>query len=258
MFFASLAGGQDAARQEEKTEMTYDSFVNARYTQYPPLTGWLTTEKVVRETLREWYPGLKVGRTLEDGTPGSFAQFLKDMSGVCGAQGGILYLASYQSPQGGWEFVDGQRGRWSDWLGNLSEGIVSNRAVLVDCCYAASLGGLPGWGEKLAPLSLFACNGREVTYEIPLTRRMPVDFPRRYPRASAWLDQHVSKDEARQISFLGLAWLVAYVERSQPPRTRDEWMGFFKSCEEKAEEFRKKHGRRWASQVQGWSADLSK
>lgn len=235
--------------------VSFDSFANIHYSDLEPLDGWLTTRTVVEEGLRGWFPGLEVRQSVMDGTPPDLEKFLSGLPGGNESEVAVVYLASYQSAAGAWRFVNREQCLWSEALRRATIKPHPFRVVILDSCYAAVAERTPEWSGRLATVTLWAGSERELTYELDLSTRVPVDFRRRYPLAWEWTRKHLAADWNRKISFLGLMWLEAWVETASPPKALGDWRLLFDHCQSLAEEFRKKCNRRWVSSVHGSGID---
>lgn len=244
-----------AAISNRVARVSFDSFVNIHYPHREPLDGWLTTRTVVEEGLRCWFPELEVRQTVMDGTPPDLEKFLAGLPGGDESDVAVVYLASYQSAAGAWEFVNKEQFLWSEALRRATIKSHPFRVVILDSCYAAMAQRTPEWSGRLATATLWAGSERELTYELDLSTRVPVDFRRRYPLAWEWTRKHLAADWNRKISFLGLTWLEAWGETASPPKALDDWRRLFDRCQNLAEEFRKKCNRRWGSSVHGSGID---
>jgi hypothetical protein len=247
--------GPPVTASNRTMRVSFDRFMNIHYSHHEPLEGWLTTGEVIQEGLRQWYPQMKIRQTVMDGTPQDLGKFLSALPGGDESDLEIVYLASYQSPAGAWEFPNREQQLWSQALRDASVKPHPLRIVVLDSCYAAAVQRVPEWPGKLASLTLLAGSARELTYELALSTKIPIDFRRRYPSAWEWTRQHLASDWNQKMSFLGLMWLVARVETPEPPSTLDGWRNFFTRCQHLAEAYKEKHGRKWFSSVQVYGSE---
>lgn len=244
---APRAGGAEPS----PTRVCLDSFVEVHAPPGFPLEGWKTTREIVRRTLERWFPGLGLRGAVEDGTPRQLAGFLAALPGPKVAGTSVVYVATRQSPDGAFVFAGGERRAWGEVLGGAGVTEHPSRIVILDACYATRARVAPGW-RRLAPLALFASGPNEVTCELDLSAKRPVDFRRHHPEAWRWTQENLPADWDGKVSFLGLAWLEAFLKTPSPPASPSDWRGFFAECERWAGAFRDQVDRRWASRI-SWS-----
>ena len=203
----------------------YGSFVCWDYARLPQLRAWKETEKIIATTLAEADPDLQRLPHEENGAPGQLTDFLRKLPDVPG-QLTIVYLAAHQSPGGQWYFPDGSVADWGTLLADLPRLRNPNRIVLLDCCYAQAASQWPDWPQKVAPACLFASPADQVTPDLFVFWRRPVDWTEIFPGASRWLRQHRVDSSDERISFFGLVWLEAWTRAPSPPRTMSDWNNF--------------------------------
>jgi hypothetical protein len=205
--------------------VSYSSFVCWDYAHLPQLRAWKESERLIGMTLAEGYPGLQSLAHEENGSPAQLKDFLRKLLDAPGRID-LVYLAAHQSRGGRWYFPDGSV---TDWA-TLAEGLppVRNpqRIVLLDCCFAQAASQWPEWPQKIAPACVFASTADQLTPDLFVFWRRPVDWAAQFPGATQWLRQHHVTDSDERISFLGLVWLEAWTKQPSPPRTMADWRNF--------------------------------
>ena len=250
-WIAGNLGGAEVRPQRTtvSARMDFHSFVNWDYRFRRKLNGWKATEAAIRKTLEEWAPGRTAHTLVENGTSQDFREFLHALPTREKCDLSIVYLASHQSPEGEWDFV--QR-RLESVDGIVSEAHVPRhpaRLVIVDACYAAALHRQPAWNSEMQSLGLFAASATEETPELDFRNPHPIDLRRRYPAASHWLNEHLGKSWDGKLSFLGFVWVQTFVSSKDVPADMKGWSDFLRRCVETADEFRRVAGKRLASGV---------
>ncbi|MEQ1842248.1 MAG: hypothetical protein ABL994_17725, partial [Verrucomicrobiales bacterium] len=156
---------------------------------------------------------------------------------------------SHQSPAGEWDFVQKQMEPVNRILGETEIPSHPCRFVIVDTCYASALRGATAWDRAWKSPTLFAAAASEETQELDFHNPQPVDMSRRYPLASAWLNEHLGSKWNGKLSFLGFVWVQTFLTSNLKPIDRKSWIEFLRHCEPVAEEFRRNASRRLASMV---------
>ncbi|MDD5260847.1 MAG: hypothetical protein PHD76_03265 [Methylacidiphilales bacterium] len=216
------------------------AFVNWDYHHRKPLQGARSTALAIQATLNQWKGASAAPVMLENGTPEQMGSFLKNLPA-----GALVYLASHQSPVADWDFTQKK-------LVNLGELLPANvvpdknRIVILDACFAESVGQLPGW-KVFAPNCLMAGKAGEETFELELFTRRPVEFEARYPEEVAWLKQRLPEKWNGRITFLGLMWIRAFLQTPSAPKSMQDWRNFFGKIQTAAAEFRAKRASKLAS-----------
>jgi hypothetical protein len=200
----------------------YASFVCWDYARLPQLRAWKESEKIIATTLAEAYPGLQKLSREENDSPGQLQDFLRKLPDAPG-QLTVVYLAAHQSPAGQWYFPDGSVADWGTIMAGLPKLKSVGCIVLLDSCYAQAASQWPDWPDKIAPECLYASSANEVTPDLFVFWRRPVDWAELFPGASRWLRQHHVDDSDERISYLGLVWLEAWTKQPSPPRTLADW-----------------------------------
>ena len=166
-------------------------------------------------------------------------------------QGQVVYLAARYTPEGAWKFtrsVD-DTVAWVDLLRNPPSAH-SGRLVILDACHAGVVVKSAVWRKGLAPAAtLLASAPDELTYEFDFTNCQPIDLPKRYPAATAWLQRNLPADWDGRLSNLGLAWALAFQTTPQPPQTLQDWQMFFWKCESEGQKLKIVLGSRHASTI---------
>lgn len=244
---AAAPSTSTVARHPGAPRVRFESFVGIRYDRLPKLRGWASAARVIEKTLGEWFPDLTRGQAIEDGSPDDLVTFLRRLPGPDAADISVVYLASQQAADGSWTFVNGQSVAWEEILKRAGPPPSHSRRVLIiDACHAATLEGVNGWRTAFPGPVLFAALPRELTFELRLDSRYPLDFKRRAPQAWAWSRGALPGWDHR-LSFLGLAWMQASRARGDGPRSSEEWKGFFDDCCRQGAEYQQIVGRRWGS-----------
>lgn len=205
-----------------------------------PLEGWKNTGEVIGKTLEAWYPELKKTSPCNNPSQENAQRFFNDIVATTeNAQ--IIYLASRQTKNGEWEDVKG--GEWS-----LESVLPKNtsphaaRIVLLDACYAEKIAEQNKWRE-FAPLVLYAANKNQLTFELNVGSRQPIDIQKRYPQSYQWLEKNMPSDWNQRISFFGLMWLEAWLKTPTPPQSKEDWRAFFETAKQVSQEFAEHHPR---------------
>jgi hypothetical protein len=245
---AVLLSGERGAARAEPAPVAFDSFVEVHAPPGEPLRGWGATREVLRATLRAWFPGLAAGTGVEDGSPRQLARFLGDLPRPGKAAVSVVYLASRQAPEGAFVFPSGERRPWGELLDGANFPTHGGRIVILDACYATRARHAEGWA-RFAPTALFASGDREVTSELDLSTKRPVDLRGGHPEAWRWTREHLPSDWDGKLSFLGWIWLEAFLATPSAPSSPRDWGAFFADCQRRADEFRERVDRRSASRL---------
>jgi hypothetical protein len=233
--------------QHTTVHCRFDAFYGVRYRTAPKLLGCASTARVVRYTLAQRYSSLETGHVVEDGTPEDLISFLTGLPTPEANAISFVYLGSQQGPDGSWLFANGQRMDWPSILKRLPNWQPSRlRVIAIDACYASALLRVDGWREAFPGPILFASNDRELTFELNLPSRRPIDFKRRAPLGFEWSKNALPKWDGR-ITFLGFAWINAAAEGFPTPTAASDWTAFFSQCAKQAERFRPAIGKRYGS-----------
>jgi hypothetical protein len=247
-----LIGGSAPAEDRpvpSRSRADLHAFVNWDFRHRRKLRGWRATAIAIQRTLEQCHPG-RATHTLIENAPGAhLREFLHRLPTRTDCDLSFVYLASHQSPEGGWDFV--QKGL--ETLNTIAtEARIPRhpgRFVILDACYAASVRNEPAWDREMHSATLFAASAVEDTQELDFSTPQPIDLRRRYPAAAAWLDAHMDKGWNGRLSFLGFVWVQTFVTSKSPPADEKAWAEFFRRCERTAEEFRQSGDRRLASRV---------
>ena len=255
---ALLAGGIASAEERptaSRSQADLHAFVNWNFRHRRKLQGWHATAIAIRRTLEQCYPRRSAFTLVENGPGGALRAFLHALPIARGSDVSFVYLASHQSPEGKWDFV--QRGLESMSTIVTEAGVPRhpNRIVILDTCFAESVRKDPAWDREMQSATLFAASATEETQELDFSTPQPIDLRRRYPAAAAWLDAHMGREWNGRLSFLGFVWVQTFVTSRIPPTDEKGWADFLKRCERNADEFRKNGDRRLASQVSFVPAD---
>ena len=213
------------------------------------LKGWRATAIAIQKMLGEWYPERSTHTLVENGTGGTLREFLQSLPTRADCELSVVYLASHQSPNGEWDFVQKKLESLNTIIGEANAPGHPARIVIVDACFAAALQREPVWDRALESLTLFASLANEVTQELDFRSPQPIDLRRRYPVTAAWLDEHMGKSWDGRLSFLGFVWVQTFVTTKTAPVDLKGWSGFLRRCEETADEFRRNGDKRLASRV---------
>jgi len=224
-------------------------FVNWDFWHRRKLKGWRGTETAIRKTLEQWYPGSAAHTLTENGTPDALRGFLHSLPARAECDLSVVYLASHQSPEGKWDFVQRKLEPLNTIVGESGIPRHPARIVIVDACYAAALRQAPAWDREWRSLVLFAASADEETQELDFHSPQPVDLTRRYPAAAAWLNEHMGKAWDGRLSFLGFVWVQTFVTSKNAPVHQSGWSDFLRRCEQTADEFRRNTDKRLASRV---------
>jgi hypothetical protein len=229
-------------------QIEFDSCVNWRYTYRKDLSGWRNTSLFVEQSLRQWFPGMRVGQVFENTSPKLLTNFLEKLPVSSRARVNIVYLASHQSPAGEWHFPNGSMVDWGTLIDRSHAAAHPMRVVIMDSCYASSVLRFDQW-RRFATLSVFSAAAAEDTAELDFKSRQPIDMEHRYPEVATWLKNNAPKHWDGRISLLGFVWVKAFLETPKPPLSRGDWVDFFKRCEHAADDFRSKTDGKFASTV---------
>ena len=222
----------------------FHSFINTGYQHLPKLRGWETTRDLIGATL-----AISTGEHLADGTPEELGQFLSRLRPPAPDRVQVIYLASQQNADGSWVFTNREEASWDELLKRAhscgkEDGL---RIVLMVSCYARKTSTTTRW-EPWAPLTLFACAEREVTWEIDFDKRQPRDFRLRLASGWAWLEgRYRGRSWNHRVSFMGAIWIESWLAKPVRSSERGEWLCFLQRAIVQAEAFRKKHGDEFAS-----------
>lgn len=244
----SVPGGIIRSDDGRAARADFHGFVNWDFRHRRKLYGWKATAIAIQKTLNEWYPGRSTHTLVENGTSETLREFFHALPTRAGELS-IVYLASHQSPEGEWDFVQKKLER----MGPLAEESKiprhPARIVIVDACYAAVLQRDPAWNRAWQSLTVFASLATEVTQELDFRSPQPIDLRRRYPATAAWLNEHLGKSWDGKLSFLGFVWVQTFVMSKIVPADQKGWSDFLRRCEETADEFRRNGSKRLASRV---------
>ncbi|MCX6981367.1 MAG: hypothetical protein NTV08_11530 [Verrucomicrobia bacterium] len=232
-----------------RPQADFHAFVNWNFRHRQKLKGWRATAAAIRHTLEQCHYRRLPGTFVENGSKETLREFLHALPNRSQCDLSIVYLASHQSADAKWDFV--QRGL--EPMGTIVTDAKiprhSNRIVILDTCFAASVRQRPAWDRDLGSATLFAASATEETRELDFSAPQPIDLRRRYPAAAAWLDQHMGREWNGRLSFLGFVWVQTFVTSKTPPTDGKGWAEFLRCCERTAEEFRQNGDRRLASRV---------
>lgn len=251
----SLAAGKIATAEDRpqtaslRPRVDVQSFVNWDFRHRPKLKGWRSTAIAIQKTLDQWYPGRSVHTLVENGTRETLREFLHSLPTRADCELSVVYLASHQSPNGEWDFVQKKLESLNTIVGEANVPGHPARIVIVDACYAATLQREPVWDRTWQSLTLFASLATEVTLELDFRSPQPIDLRRRYPAAAAWLNEHMGKSWDGKLSFLGFVWVQTFVTSKNVPVNQKGWSEFLRRCEQTADEFRRNGDKRLASRV---------
>ncbi len=218
-FAVSLACGESPV---SPPAVGYASFVCWDYSQLPRLRAWKESEQIIATTLAEAYPGLQNLSREENGSPDQLKDFLHKLPDEPGPFT-VVYLAAHQSPSGQWNFPDRSVADWGTIMSGLPNLRNPRRIVLLDCCNAQATSRWPDWTRKVAPACLYASSANQLTPDLFVFWRRPVDWDELFPGASRWLRQHHVTGSDERLSFLGLVWLEAWTREPSPPRSMADW-----------------------------------
>jgi hypothetical protein len=254
LFVLSSTGGSDASEVPSRSAVSrpavdFHGFVNWDFWHRRKLKGWMATARAIQGTLDQCYPGRSAHTVMENGTSGALNGFLHSLPTRTESELSVVYLASHQSPEGKWDFVQRKLEPLSTIAGDSNIPGHPVRIVIVDACYAAAFRRDPVWERAWQSSFLFAADADEETQELNFRSPQPVDLGRRYPAATAWLNQHMGKGWDGKLSFLGFVWVQAFVTSKGVPVSQDGWREFLRRCEQTAREFRQNADRRLASSV---------
>lgn len=236
-----------------RTRTDVHSFVNWNFWHRNRLRGWLSTEMAIRKTLEQWFARRPAHTLIENGSPSELRDFFQALPTRADCDLSIVYLASHQAPDGLWEFVQRERKSLSAIVAGADIPGHPFRIVIVDACYAAVLQAKPDWVRAMGYPTLFAALASEETYELNFRGPRSDDLRRRYPAASAWLDEQMGGEWNGRLSFLGFVWVQTFLTARRAPTDRAGWSEFLRRCGETAEEFRRNGDSRLASQVTPFS-----
>jgi hypothetical protein len=254
LFVLSSTGGSDASEVPSRSAASrpavdFHGFVNWDFRHRRKLKGWLATARVIQGTLDQCYPGRSAYTLMENGTPDALRGFLHSLPARAECDLSVVYLASHQSPEGKWDFVQRKLEPLNTIVGESGIPRHPARIVIVDACYAAALRQAPAWDREWRSLVLFAASADEETQELDFHSPQPVDLTRRYPAAAAWLNEHMGKAWDGRLSFLGFVWVQTFVTSKNAPVHQSGWSDFLRRCEQTADEFRRNTDKRLASRV---------
>lgn len=227
----------------------FHGFVNWDYRHQRKLKGWRATAIAIQKILGEWYPGRSTHTLVENGTGGTLREFLHSLPTRSDCDLSIVYLASHQSPEGDWDFVQKKLEPMGALAAESNVPRHPARIVIVDACYAAALQREPAWNRAWQSPTLFASLATEVTQELDFHSPQPIDLRRRYPAAAGWLNERMGKSWDGKLSFLGFVWVQTFVTSTSAPTDQKSWSEFLRRCEETAREFLRNGDKRLASRV---------
>ncbi len=238
-----------AAESHASQKADFHAFVNWDFRYRKKLKGWQATATAIQKTIEQWYPRRPTHTVAENGTPESLRRFLYSLPKQADCDLSIVYLASHQSPEGEWDFVQKKLQSIPMIAAESDIPKHSGRIVIVDACFAAALHQDPGWNRALQSSTLFASSASEETKELDFRSPHPIDLRRRYPAATAWLDRQLGKDWDGRLSFLGFVWVQTFVTSAVAPTDQKGWSEFLRRCEATAEKFRRDADKRLASRI---------
>ena len=211
--------------EAEEPGIGYASFVCWDYAQLPQLLAWKESSRLIGMTLAEAYPGLRPLAHEENGSPAQLTGFLRQLPDAPDRID-LVYLAAHQSSAGQWVFPDRSVADWGTLTSDLPRLKKPHRIVLLDCCYATAASRYADWTQKVAPACVYASPADQLTPDLFVFWRRPVDWAVLFPGATLWLHRHHVTDSDERISFLGLVWLEAWAKETSPPRTMADWRDF--------------------------------
>ncbi len=216
-FLGTLAEGK-----EPQAAPFYASVVEWNYPQLPKLIGWRESDTLIATVLSENY---RATRLSGECNAAGFSGWLESIHAAQSTHPTftLIYLAAHQSPSGQWVFTDGTFLDWDQLLPSPQH-LQHPTIVMLDCCYACSADLHPNFRSNLAPdLVIYASTATEVTPDLYVYHRTPVDWTRRCPLALAWLHQHHFGGSDERLSYLGLLWLEAFLRQPHPPQNLADW-----------------------------------
>lgn len=193
---------------------TFHALVISQYAQREDLAGWENTCRVIQATLGS-------GKAVVERNTGpqgakTFFAGLPETGPV------VVYLAAHQSPEGWWEFPDGEKVP----LDSLMEGrrpCSGPLWIVMDTCHADAVDHGMVWKKSGRGAVLSASGAGEKTWELRLFSRRPMDFEARFPREMAWLRRELGPQWDGRLSFLGFVWLRVFLESPPIPDTPEGW-----------------------------------
>ena len=236
---------------EPPPQVQFVAALSVDYTSGKPLRGWENTCRVIQASLAEWQIGTVTQMVVRNPSANGLRQLLHMLPGSHFGTFQVVYLAARHTPEGAWEFTEAADGTatWTELL-RIPPPPHPGRLVILDVCHAGMVVQQPVGNDKLVPATtLLASAPDELTYEFDFTDCQPIDLPKRYPAATAWLRRSLPKDWDGRLSNLGLAWALAFQQTLQVPRTLREWQVFLGCCESEGQKLKDFLGTRYASTI---------
>lgn len=220
------------------------SIVSSGYGRGSELSGWNTSRLAIQAALQDWYGPDRISIGRQDPLPEDVRQFFSSLPGTDGAVH-LIYIGARCTAEPAWRFTTRKAGDvpWVTLLNRSAPPVDRSRLIILDVCHAESVVSLPVWKSTLHPVSvLSASTTGELTYELNFSARQPVDLSKRFPETAQWLKNNLPADWDGRISYLGFIWVRTFLQTEMPPQSADDWLLFFKRCEEEALIFRQQTG----------------
>ena len=246
---AALAAEDHPQPAASRTKADLHAFVNWDFRHRRKLKGWRATATAIQRTLEQCYPARSAHSLTENGTKDALRDFFHALPTRANCDLSIVYLASHQSPEGEWDFVQKGLESMNRIVAGANVPRHSNRIIILDACFATAVKKDPVWERELHCATLFAASATEEAQELDFSTPQPIDLHRRYPAAAAWLDAHMGREWNGRLSFLGFIWVQTFVTSKAPPANEKDWTEVLRRCERTAEAFRENGDRRLASHI---------
>ena len=240
----------DAAEKDSAApNVCFDGFVNWDFHHRQKLGAWKATAQVIQRTLDIWHLQSPTPSLVENGPPDALRQFFYTLPRENSCDISLVYLASHQSPAGGWDFTQKKVLLLNSVLDETNIPAHPRRIIILDTCFAAAAQRQILGRKKFAPIFLFASTALEETPMVDFHTPQPVDFAHRYPAAFAWLKEGLGKKWDGKISFLGFVWVQTFLAVKNRPAEIRDWIDFLQNCQWTARQFRENVSRKSSSEI---------
>lgn len=244
IFFPAYPEGAGSYKEDgSAVPAQFFSIVSSGYERGRELSGWNAARLALQAALQEWYGPDIFSISRQDPSPDDARQFFSSLPGTDGTVH-LVYIGARCTAEPAWRFTGGAGD--VPWVILLNQSVPSadrSRLIILDVCHAESVVSLPVWKSALHPASvLSAAATGELTYELNFSVRQPVDLCKRFPETAQWLKKNLPADWNGRISYLGFIWVRTFLHTGTPPQSANDWLLFFKRCEEEAVIFRQQTG----------------
>ncbi len=218
-------------------------FVNWQYPRQDDLKGWFWTAHAIQRTLVLWGLANDDPPQIVQGSATAFSEFVQKQES---RKPGLIYLASHQTKNGSWDFPD----KTSQPLAPDFERLMQNGSpiIVLDACHAGAVMEAIQKGKSPSKI-LLAARSDQKTYELNFKRHRPYDAPRRLPQLRDWLKRELPPNWDGRISFLGMAWVTAFLNTPSAPKNEAEWTRFLTKVCEAGHDFRENESKRFSSDL---------